>query len=210
MKIKTLISLSLYIIVFICLYWSWKHNWSLPYIFMRILAPSLLIVKDMFLFGKIRYNQWVLLEKIDRILLTNDVSEGKLSSYKALSFLVRKYIFPFLLTVYLLYLFIEQTTFMNLHVSSIFLLIDETYLLTGILFSAISMVWWEDIEEQYSVHRYSLHMKFFYYFLTIICSAVWWYVVLLKALHLWLIWMIIANIVVLLFFFLWLLLLEEE
>lgn len=203
-------SILLYVIVWTLLFWSFMYWWSLPWIFLWILAPSFLVAKDFFVFG----NGWVVWAvphvMIDWKQIDSDVGAKKIPWRYPVVLLVRKYCFPLFLMLYLVYVLIDTTKIRNLHVSTFFMVMNESFLLFMTMVSWIVMLFWEQYDKQYILKEKSKKLWVLYIILIYFLSALGWYIVLQQVIELWVVGMMIGNIVVLLLFFVGLLLLEEE
>lgn len=200
----------LYIVSFGWLIGSAKRWWSLPRIYLWILSPAILIAKDFFVVWQKASLHSLSLHTYDWAKIQDDQQSWKLPSWYSITLIVRKYVFPTFLTIYLLYLLIEKTAVWNLHVSTPFLSLNKSFLLTMTIVSWIVMFFGEKWDKRYTIHRSSITLSRFCFALIAIISVVWWYLILQEVMKLWVVWIIIANIVVLLLFFIWLLLLEED
>lgn len=209
MKKKIIISIILYIIVWVLLYWSATYWWNLPWVYRWILAPSILIAKDFFVFWNNAEIESITISHIDWDSISNDISFKKLPRWYPIVLLVRTYCFPFFLVVYLLYLLINQTQIRNLHISTAFLVLNKNFLLFMTIITWVIMIFWEKYDDTYMIKRNSLAFGWVYFLVISLLSIIWGYIVLQQILELGIIWMVIANVVVLLLFFVGLLLMEE-
>lgn len=83
-------------------------------------------------------------------LLQEEVNKERVHVLKALAIITRVWLFPFFLIVYLIYLFVAETYFQNMHFTRLFLSIDDYFLLYLVLFTWVYALWWDDwANEQY-------------------------------------------------------------
>lgn len=135
---------------------------------------------------------------------------GKQSIRRSVSVMNRTGIFPVVLTLYLLYLLLDQTQFMNLHLQPVFLALDETLLMILTLISWVGLVAYEDAEKEYQYKQNTWSQTYQMLWLSTVLSIMTGLILIEQVSELWWIGLIIANIAMLLVFLVGVMLMEEE
>jgi len=136
--------------------------------------------------------------------------EKKISIRYYLAIINRIYLFPILLTVYLIYLLIDQTQLRDLHLSVWFLVADETVLLILTILSWVMLVYQEEKDKKFETTRMSMEASFGYYGLSIILWLLSTYIIYQQVQDLDTIWSVISVIAGVLVFLVGVLLMEED
>jgi len=134
----------------------------------------------------------------------------KISSRYYLAFVNRIYFFPFILTVYLIYLLIQQTQLRDLHLSVRYLLLDETVLLVITIVSGLWLVYQDDQDTKYKKTTTSLTASYMYYYFSALLGLLSTYIIYLQVSDLWAIGATISVIAGVLVFLVGVLLLEDD
>lgn len=135
---------------------------------------------------------------------------GSQSIRRSLAVMNRIGIFPVVLTLYLVYLLIDQTQFMNLHLEPVFIALDETFLMIVTLVSWVGLVAYEHAEKEYQYRKHSWTQTYQMIGLSVLLSVVTGLILIEQVSELGWIGLIIANIAMVLVFLVGVMLMEEE
>jgi len=136
--------------------------------------------------------------------------DQKISIRYYLAFVNRIYFFPFILTVYLIYLLIQQTQLRDLHLSVRYLLLDETVLLVITIVSGLWLVYQDDQDTKYKKTTTSLTASYMYYYFSALLGLLSTYIIYLQVSDIWAIGATISVIAGVLVFLVGVLLLEDD
>jgi len=205
-------SIVLYGVVGLILRGSTTKGWNLPFmsVYWWILVPGFLIIKDIFLFGQQGRVQSVELTTFSRWSVETDINRWTVPQWYAVTIIARKYLFPIFLTLYLLYLLVEQTQVWELHTSLLFLATSKSFLMLATIIIGVVMMFWEKYDKNYERPHRSIEMWWVYFVMTSFLSIVWWYIVLKQLIELNMMGMVMANLVIVLLYLVWVLLFEGE
>lgn len=135
---------------------------------------------------------------------------GEKSLARSFSILNRVGIFPIVLTLYLLYLVLDQTQFMNLHLHPVFLALDEQFLVIVVLISWIWLITYEAAEKEYQYKWDSWSQMYQMVWLSMVLSLVAGFIIAQQVNELWWIGIIIANTAMVLVFLVGIMLMNEK
>ena len=125
-----------------------------------------LIVKDVSLYA-IDLTWWIPVSRTDLWLVNDLYTQKKLSTAYFLSLINRIYVFPVVLTAYLVYLLIQQTQLRDFHLSKRYLLVNEQILLLLTILSGVFLVYKQEEDKKYEIKSISRTSKIGYYLLSI-------------------------------------------
>lgn len=92
----------------------------------------------------------------------------------------RVYIFPILLTIYLLYLLVKQTQLWNLNNSIFYHILNENVLLTLVIISWIFTVFKEEKDKTYQIIKHSMTNTYLHIWLSVVLSLLAVYIVYIQ------------------------------
>lgn len=136
--------------------------------------------------------------------------QKKISIRYYLAIINRIYLFPILLTVYLIYLLIDQTQLRDLHLSVRFLVADEMVLLILTIVSGSGLVYQEEKDKKFETTRMSMEASYGYYILSVILWLLSTYIIYQQVQDLNTIGSVISVIAGVLVFLVGVLLMEDE
>lgn len=122
----------------------------------------------------------------------------------------RVYIFPVILSIYLLYLLIKQTHLWNLHNNIFYQILNENILLWAVIISGILTVWKEEKDKHYQIIQQSFTQTYKHIWLSLLLSLLWVYIIYIQVASLWWISYIISGIAGILIFLIGILIIEED
>lgn len=201
-------SVLLYIIIVVVFVVSFRYDVWLPFIDIWLLVPCMLIIKDVLLYA-VSYAP-MQGESYDWWRIDTDRKQWRVPWWYTLSLINRRYIFPIVLTVYLVYLLIQQTGLWHMQYELRYLMLNESYLFWFVLLSGVCLVFGETYDSEYKQKKYSFLTMYVYVLFSIVLWVLWAYIVLQQVLSLWVIGIVIANIAWILVFLVWILLLDES
>ncbi len=129
-----------------------------------------LIVKDVSVYA-IDLTWWIPIARMDLWTVNDLYTSKKLSTAYFLALINRIYLFPVILTIYLVYLLIQQTQLRDLHLSNRYLLTNEQVLLLLTILSGVFLVYQQEEDKKYEIKSISRTSKVLYYALSIV---LWW------------------------------------
>ena len=194
-------SMVFYIIGALIFWWSWNWDIGLPYIELWLLLPALLIIKDIYVYTiQIRpiEHRHILRDKVDK-----DREEKTISVWYPITLANRVYVFPVIITVYLIYVIIQQTGLRQLDYSIWFLAWNEDILLLFVMASGVATLFGEERDLKYARRYRSMYTSRMYVLLSMILWILWGYIVLQEALALGVLWVVVANLAAIAIFWWW-------
>jgi hypothetical protein len=147
----------------------------------------------------------------NRSHLQHDITNSTIKRWQWLAFINKQILFPSLITLYLILLLIGQTTLRNLQISSIYLAIDQNFLLFLVIISGLGTVYEnETLFDHYVSKQSSLLYHWLYIALVAGLSLLGTYIIGAQVNELGIIWSIIATLAGILIFLVGIMLLEED
>lgn len=146
---------------------------------------------------------------IDVSLVNKHVLEKKLPWWKAVLLYNQTYVFPVILTFYLVLLLIQQTKLFDLQLSWLFLLLNQNFVLYLVIASGIGTVFIDE-QSDYQINSDSKFGAWWYLVLSCGLSLLWAYIILWQVSELWLVGTFIGWIAWLLIFLVGMMLIDEE
>lgn len=201
-------SVVLWVVAAVILVWSWFRDIALPGIERWLLLPLILCIKDTLLYGYL--SEPIVSRMIDWQQVMDDRDKQQNPTWYPSVLANRIYVFPVLLTIYLLYLLIEQTWLWWLQYSIPFLALQSDILLVLMIVSGIALLFGSSYDEQYQKKYKSKKLVRAYIALSVVLSILGGYIVLQQVLTLGVLWIVIANIAWYIIFLVGLVLLDEE
>lgn len=142
-------------------------------------------------------------------LINKHVLEKKLPRYRAVFLYNQTYIFPMILTFYLIILLIQQTKLFDLQLTWLFLTLNQNFVLYCVIVSGIGTVFVEDISDYQTIIS-SKESTRWYISLSCGLSLLGAYIILWQVNELGIIGIIIWWIAWLLIFLVWMMLMDED
>ncbi len=179
-----------------------RHTWWM------LLILVALIIKDITQYA-VQLDP-IIITRYDLSRIQSWFATKQISARYYIAFLNRIYFFPFVLTVYLIYLLIQQTQLRDRHLSIWYLLLDETFLLVLTILSWLWLVYQDDQDDTYKTSSHSLVAAYMYYYLSAGLGILSTYIIYQQVQDLDTIWSLISVIAWVLVFLVWVLLIQEE
>jgi hypothetical protein len=205
MKIKnTSLTLGLYVIRLIIVIMRISLGTFDVIWFRLILVLVLLVIKDVLLY--MVDCKATSKETYDRDSIKHD-KKNRMYYYVLKN---RVYVFPVVLSIYLIYLLIKQTHLWNLHNNIFYEIINENFLLVLVILSGILTIFKEDKDTHYKRVTQSMTQTYTHIWLSIFLSLLGTYILYGQVMQLWWISYIISGIVGILIFLIGILIIEDE
>ena len=201
--IKTIITYIIFILIFVFLYkiWKFKNYWL--YFVLWLVFIIIKTILDYFVWETKTYSK-----KFEFKRLNKEFKKWKIWFINYILVLNRNIIFPFILTIYMIYLLINQTHLFELDNIKIFKFINQNYLLWITIFSWILTVFKENIDEKYLIEKMDNIYK--NVLLTVFLSVLWTYIIFNQVIKLWFLSYPISIISGILIFLVWISILEDN
>ena len=174
-------------------------------VFLRLLF--FLIVKDISVYA-IDLSWWIKIKQTDIAKINTLYTQKKVTTAYFLSLINRIYFFPCILTIYLVYLLIQQTQLRDLHQTNRYLITNETVLLT--ILSGVFLVYKQEEDQKYETFVESRTSKLLYYALSIFLGGLTLFIISWQVSSLWTIGSVISLISWVLVFLVGVLLMEDD
>jgi len=166
-----------------------------------VLAFNILVIKDVLLYMvDIKANKKI---SYDR----KKIKKSGLYYYLILN---RVYVFPVLLTIYLIFLLIKQTHVFNLQNNIFYLILNENILLAWVIITWILTVFKDEKDKQYQITKDSLSSTYVHLGLSILLSLLGTFIILWQTITLGWIAYLISGIAGILIFLIGILIIEED
>ena len=149
-------------------------------------------------------------KQIDISKIKKDLKTKTVSQASIIALINRRWIFPVILTIYLVYLLIQQTQIRELHLSSIYLIFPEQLLLFFTIVSGLFLVYHDEIDQLYEIETRSLYLAYAYRWLSAILWLLSTYIIYQQVEQLWTIWVVISLIAGILIFLVGVMLMEDD
>lgn len=122
-----------------------------------------------------------------------DLVNGKISLWKALLLYNQHFIFPICISLYLMLLLIEQTQLRNLHINSLYLAINQNFILLLVVVSGIITSQEDEVlQKTYTMTTKSVWLFYLYIVLCLFLSGLAIYIIYNQTIELGIIWLIIS------------------
>ncbi len=148
--------------------------------------------------------------QLDHTKISGDLSSWTLAWRQGLAILNKHYLFPLLITLYLVILLVQQTQLRNLHLTSRYLALNPNFILFLVIASGLGTVYENPILDSYNIKQESLFSYYGYVTLAVGLSLLGTYIIHKQVVELGIIWMLIAVLAGVLIFLVGMMLLEEE
>jgi len=201
--IKTIITYIIFILIFVFLYkiWKFKNYWL--YFVLWLVFIIIKTILDYFVWETKTYSK-----KFAFKILNKEFKKWKIWFINYILVLNRNIIFPFILTIYMIYLLINQTNLFELDNIKIFKFINQNYLFWITIFSWILTIFKENIDEKYLIEKMDNIYK--NVLLTVFLSVLWTYIIFNQVIKLWFLSYPISIISGILIFLVWISILEDN
>lgn len=182
----------------------WKPIWGS----WLILIFVWLVIKDITLY--IIQFKPIRMRSFDLSKLHSQYQQKQITIRYYITFLNRVYIFPLILTLYLVYLLISQTHIWDLQLSIRYLMIQENFLLLLTILSWLFLIVKENKDHEYIYDKESIVAAYWYYMVSVTLGLLSTYLIHQQVHDLEVIWTIIAIIAWILVFLVGVILVEDE
>jgi hypothetical protein len=207
-SLKIFLTIFLYIVFFCVIYFLYKYNKIKDYSLYIVIFWLILLIKDLLLYFVDFDKKYF--HKFDLSRLFKDLSRSRVSYFHFTLIFNRNLFFPFILIFYMIYLFIWQTHLWGLDKKSLFLAINQNYLLWITTVSWIFTVFKENIDNKYFYEKLEWWIFSKNILLTIWLSIFWTYIIFNQVVKLGFLSYPISIISGILIFLVWISILEDD
>ena len=208
MKKSIIQSILIYISFWILAYLMYKI-WSIEkYKIHLILWLVLISIKDILIYFFEKKKTLKTSHSFKKVI--NDFDENNIWFVYIWLFINRNYLFPVILTIYMIFLLIWQTKIFNLNDLEVFKLINSNILLWITIFSWILTIFKEDKDNKYKKEKITYKGIWSNLLLTVGLSILWTYIIYIQTMTLWFLSYPTSMISGILIFLVWISILDDD